>query len=88
MNPTATFHRRRTNEHQARRTTADSPSLRHDHVDADELVSPSQCDRCVPVIRMVEDGVHVTITEAAHELSCPNHLAIPTGTIRAFAGTA
>lgn len=36
-------------------------------------VRPSLCERCVPVISMVEDGTFLTITEAAHETGCPHH---------------
>jgi hypothetical protein len=40
---------------------------------AARYVPPSVCERCIPVIRFVEDGYDRTITEAAHEPGCPNH---------------
>lgn len=36
-------------------------------------VWPSDCDRCVPVVRLVSEAYFLTISEAAHERGCPNH---------------
>lgn len=36
-------------------------------------VWPSDCDRCIPVVRLVSEAYFLTISEAAHERGCPNH---------------
>lgn len=36
-------------------------------------VWPSECDRCIPSRRIVEDAFFRTISEASHERGCINH---------------
>ncbi|MCX2747169.1 hypothetical protein OOZ51_04985 [Arthrobacter sp. MI7-26] len=36
-------------------------------------VWPSQCDRCIPVVRIVSADFFVTVTETAHEPTCIHH---------------
>jgi hypothetical protein len=36
-------------------------------------IAPSACQRCVPIVHLIEDGYMVSITETTHEPDCRNH---------------
>lgn len=76
MESTATIMRPRRNPARNRTSRPIAPKalMNGSHM-PHRVVPPSQCDRCVPTVRIVEDAMFVVISESAHEPSCPNHPA-------------